>query len=173
MTDYVSEPARPAGVVPDYPVPVNRLDNPVVLERVKDARGHNFVIRWPKQVAFTNGEQKKSIWVSVGSYGEEAALEAAWNYFSARYRGLLPRSGGPSVPELERYRGVLGPVEEHGKQYHGDRNHQFTCWPFGKPFDKRFSIVGWGATQDSVDGPELFCGHFELRNAEGGGKRRL
>jgi len=44
MADYVSEPACPAAVVPDYPVPVNRLDNPVVLERIKDARGHNFVI---------------------------------------------------------------------------------------------------------------------------------
>jgi len=34
-----------------------------------------------------------------------------------------------------------------------------------------FSIVGWDAAQDSVDGPELFCGHFELRKAESGGKR--
>ena len=82
--------------------------------------------------------------------------------------GEAPSRG--SATDAERYRGPLGLVED-GRRYHGDLSHRFSCWPFGKPFDKKFQIVSWDPRIDSVDDPEVFCGHFGQKGADDRGTR--
>ena len=159
------------------PLPMNRNDVPWMIERVKDNTQQYYIVRWPKVTLFDNGERKSSLWFSVGRYGsDKSALQAAWRYFSDRFRGLyvlteeVDRHGRELGP---RYRtgGPTGPADpETGLSYHGDASHCFTRWTsFGKPISKKFKVVCWQKHCDTLEEPEKFCtnNQFKTRDPDG------
>ena len=114
------------------PVPMNSDDAPWMIERLKDASQHYYIVRWPKMVLIESGEQKSSIWFSVNRFGsDEAALKAAWRYFRDRFRQLNPLmdetdTEGKVIPPRSQRGGPLTDVDADGQAFHGDGGHRFT-----------------------------------------------
>ena len=158
LTEGSLEEALPVGEYVDLPVPVDPRDVPHSLQRITDTMGDNYVVRWPRKVKFTNGELASSRWISCRKYGAEEAKELAWAYFSARYRGMLPDRDPFDMSE-QALRGPLGEPDEFGRRFHGDRDHRFTVWSFGKPLVGTFKVASWNPWSDTCDLPEEFCGH--------------
>ena len=153
------------------PIPESSKDIPHAMEHLKDAKGNFFVVRWATAVKFSNGERKNSLWFSVGRYGSElGARQAAWRYFSARYRGLYTLPEELIQQGLAGARVLRGPLsnpDDENRCYRGDRDHKFTCWSsFGKPFDKKFKVASWQPMSDTLDTAEEFCGHTEFRGKD-------
>ena len=135
----------------DYlPLPMNTGDVPWMIERIKDNAQHYYIVRWPKMVLFNNGERKASIWFSVGRFGsDEAALKAAWRYFSDRFRGIYSPEEevdieGNEIPPRNHRGGPISETDADGIVFHGDGSHRFTRWTsFGKPIGSKFKVVCW------------------------------
>ena len=67
-----------------YPFPARGI------ERRKDERGYNYIVRWPGKLRF-EGEtgEKETVWFNVNkeTYAGEAE-EACWEYFHRRFRSV-------------------------------------------------------------------------------------
>ena len=147
------------------PVPVNKSDLPIMMERNQDgARHDHFVVRWARPVLFTDGEHKKSLWFSVSEFGEAEARRQAWSYFKARYRSTYD-------PRGVRLRGrqfdsKFGPLHfgGDGNVYHGDHErHEFTCYPeSGAPGTGKVWVRHWDHTTCTMESANDFCGNYQF-----------
>ena len=78
-----------------------------MIRRVKDERGYNYVIEFPRAILFTDSDQhKKSVWFNVNKEEHAGDAErAAWDYFVEVQRrfareGMRPEWAGLPAPPL-------------------------------------------------------------------------
>ena len=89
-TEPVLEKAL-AGLEGGRPRPVRVEDTPWILERAVDrpgigSRRNHYIIRWPAEVAFTDGSRHSSMMFSIATLGEAEARRQAWSYFRATFQ---------------------------------------------------------------------------------------
>ena len=137
------------------------FDRPIAFERVKDDKGDNFVVQWPKPVAFTGGERRSTMCFNVGTLGEDEARRQAREYFAdvfadatlelSPFMGGVPRSCGP----------VRSP-DERGLVYHGRERREFMVYGFPPVKTKKWPVVAWGSRADAFLAIEEICGNCEV-----------
>ena len=174
----VSEAIR-VGPEAERPVPVDPRLVPVVLARVTDDRGDNYVVRWNGNVEVSDGESRRSVWFNIRTLGQDEALRQAWQYFDSRYLAMAQAhgaSGAPPVGASSGRFGPCGPPEPDGKLYHGTSpEHEFLVhgkYEEPRRIDNALRVVVWDPISDTFCGAEEFCGHCAYVGMTARGSRR-
>jgi len=140
------------------------------IERRKDERGFNYVIRWPRKLKFEgDSKEKETVWFNANKETYEGeAEEACWEYFQEVQR-CYARQG--SRGELAGHPDGFGPFEgkygEH-KWLHGTPNdHIFRVVrrPFGDGTNpgNKMVIRNWNPVEDTAIPAEQVCGNCRHR----------
>ena len=144
------------------------------MERVKNDRGYNYVVRFPEKIRFEGEEKPKaSVWFNVNHEGTPGeAKEAAWQYFKevnvmfAQQHRDRSWSGVP---------GGFGPLKKDPsgeKWFHGsDEAHEFLVVrkPFGDAVHpgNKILIRNWDPWEHTAEEHYSFCGnarHVEYKD---------
>ena len=119
-------------------LPADDFVIPKKVRHVKDDRGENFVVYFPRPVKCKDGVTRASVWLRCSELGHGRAKTAVLGY--------LVRS----VQEPDPHAGGMGPVQERDDlvAYHGDpRNAEFTVHDVGPDWDGPSS---WVPIQDTT-----------------------
>ena len=147
--------------------PENPLPCPAKsLERVRDDRGFNFVIRFFFPVKFPGEARPKStVWFNVNHETTEGdAEDASWEYFKEVQRRYAQQARSSVASGMGDGFGPLGTRQADGKYYHGSEDeHRFRVVrrPFvdGTHPSRALKMRSWEPREDTAAEPERFCGN--------------
>ena len=141
------------------------------IERHKDPRGYNYVVRFPSPI-FLEGKDRKqeTVWfnTSAGEDPSEAA-QAAWSYFKEVCEAYARRSMSPELCGLPGSFGPLRP-KEGDKYFHGkegdpavEADQARTFWVIKQPFldgtgKRTYEVYGWDPFIMTATPADRFCG---------------
>ena len=145
------------------------------IERRKDPRGFNYIVRWPDKLRF-EGEagEKESVWFNVNkeSYPGEAE-EACWEYFQEVQRRYARQGmGGKDAGHPDGFGPCEGKYGEdrwfHGTS--GDHVFRVVRRPFGDSTNpgNKLVIRNWNPVEDTALPAEQFCGNCRYLERVGG-----
>ena len=136
---------------------------PLDFRHVVDERGHNFVIRWSTEILFDDDKRRGSLFFNARESGETVARQQAWDYFLECYRRVGVSQTRVRAKQRAEF-GALGPPDDSGRKFHGDRDKVFRAWLHYDPsvHHGHLKVSFWNNKVDTFASSEKFCGHCQF-----------
>ena len=136
------------------------------IERKKDERGYNYMVRFPSEIVLEGSTSPvKTVWFNT-KYGETPsdAADAAWTWFQDV---LVMAAKDLRAPELTGFPDGFGPLMRYsdGKYYHGRQHEgQYQLTVLKKPFNDgtgrhTYQIRDWDPRSCTAVAAGRFCGN--------------